>query len=173
MPTKNNKVRFQYGTQVQYDSLEEKDDNVFYVIVDTQKIYLGDRLYTSSSQQDISQLEDAVEALENQIPNIDNRIQLLENNVLTKNDLTICTQSEYNSMTQKTSALYLIIMGTPGSQVCKLVDNNGSLIEFYGSGGTPSNNSIIFESVVPVNGGLHSFPNVITGNTVQPVINSD
>lgn len=40
-------VKFHYGTQADYDSLENFDSTCIYFITDTQRIYRGDTLYAS------------------------------------------------------------------------------------------------------------------------------
>lgn len=40
-------VKFQYGTQADYDSLENFDSTCIYFITDTQRVYRGDTLYAS------------------------------------------------------------------------------------------------------------------------------
>lgn len=40
-------VKFQYGTQADYDSLENFDSTCIYFITDTQRVYKGNTLYTS------------------------------------------------------------------------------------------------------------------------------
>lgn len=46
-------VKFQYGTQADYDSLENFDSNCIYFITDTQRIYKGNTLYASADIKDI------------------------------------------------------------------------------------------------------------------------
>lgn len=40
-------VKFQYGTQADYDSLENFDSTCIYFITDTQRVYRGSTLYAS------------------------------------------------------------------------------------------------------------------------------
>ncbi len=47
MPQKNAYVNFSFGTQAEYNALSTKDENTFYILTDTQKIYVGNKIYTS------------------------------------------------------------------------------------------------------------------------------
>lgn len=47
-------VKFQYGTQADYDSLENFDSTCIYFITDTQRIYRGDTLYASGIQDKLT-----------------------------------------------------------------------------------------------------------------------
>lgn len=42
------KVSFQRCTEAEYKSLTHKDNDTVYFILDTQKIYLGDKLFSST-----------------------------------------------------------------------------------------------------------------------------
>ena len=45
MPNQGKNVSFQYGSQEDYDNLNTKDVNTFYITSDTKKIYLGEDVY--------------------------------------------------------------------------------------------------------------------------------
>jgi hypothetical protein len=47
MPQKNAYVNFSFGTQAEYNALSTKNENTFYILTDTQKIYVGNKVYTS------------------------------------------------------------------------------------------------------------------------------
>ena len=40
-------LKFLVGSQAQYDALQVKDDNTLYFIIDTHRIYRGDKLFAS------------------------------------------------------------------------------------------------------------------------------
>ena len=54
MPQNNQIVQFYYGTQQEFDNISNKDNNIIYFTTDTKKIYVGNDLYTSSSNNLIS-----------------------------------------------------------------------------------------------------------------------
>lgn len=54
MPQNNEQIKFYFGTQQQYNNLLTKDDNAFYIITDTHKIYLGEQLYANPNEQSSS-----------------------------------------------------------------------------------------------------------------------
>ena len=57
MPQSNKQVKFYFGTQQEYDALEIKNDSAFYIITDTQRIYLGEKIYAAPVNiQDINGL---------------------------------------------------------------------------------------------------------------------
>lgn len=69
MPQNNEQIKFYFGTQQQYNNLLTKDDNAFYIITDTHKIYLGEQLYANPNEQNSSsQHNDDIETIIEQIP---------------------------------------------------------------------------------------------------------
>lgn len=51
-------VKFLSGSQAQYDSLEVKDENTLYFIIDTHRIYRGSLLFASGLIENLMQNED-------------------------------------------------------------------------------------------------------------------
>lgn len=51
-------VKFLSGTQAEYDSLEVKDENTLYFIIDTHRIYRGSLLFASGLIENLMQNED-------------------------------------------------------------------------------------------------------------------
>lgn len=51
-------VKFLSGLQAQYDSLEVKDENTLYFIIDTHRIYRGSLLFASGLIENLMQNED-------------------------------------------------------------------------------------------------------------------
>ena len=51
-------VKFLSGLQAEYDSLEVKDENTLYFIVDTHRIYRGSLLFASGLIENLMQNED-------------------------------------------------------------------------------------------------------------------
>lgn len=72
MPQNNEQIKFYFGTQQQYNNLLTKDDNAFYIITDTHKIYLGEQLYANPNEQSSSSQHndenDDIETIIEQIP---------------------------------------------------------------------------------------------------------
>lgn len=57
MPQSNKQVKFYFGTQQEYDALEIKNDSAFYIITDTRRIYLGEKIYAARiTKEDIGKL---------------------------------------------------------------------------------------------------------------------
>ena len=57
MPQSNKQVKFYFGTQQEYDALEVKNDSAFYIITDTRRIYLGEKIYVARiTKEDIGKL---------------------------------------------------------------------------------------------------------------------
>lgn len=57
MPQSNKQVKFYFGTQQEYDALEIKNDSAFYIITDTRRIYLGEKIYVARiTKEDIGKL---------------------------------------------------------------------------------------------------------------------
>lgn len=82
MPQKKQQVKFSFGTQAEYNALPIKNQNTFYIITDTQKIYIGNKMYTS------------------RISNIDN----------SSVNFKFCTENEYNEMTNRTATeIYFVL----------------------------------------------------------------
>ena len=257
MPTENSIVKFLYGTQNEYNELQTKDDNTFYILTDVKKVYLGEDLYTGAGEIDLSDYatkEYVGEAIQSNIPeytqatqsmagllsaadktklnlipsnavytdttyseatqnspgllSISDKIKLnsipanavytdttynqatqslsgllsasdkikidsipsnavytdttyskatalsdglmskqhytkLEDKVLTKTNLTICTETEYNNMETYSSSLYLVIIGTQGNQSFQLMDSLGNVISPEGSSAPSSLNNVL------------------------------
>lgn len=71
----------------------------------------------------------------------------LENQVLTVTNLTICTENTYNSLSQKTATLYLVITGNTGNQTFQFMDNVGNIINLTNSASsTVSSNTLSWTS---------------------------
>ena len=51
-------VKFLSGLQAEYDSLEVKDENTLYFIIDTHRIYRGSLLFASGLIENLMQNED-------------------------------------------------------------------------------------------------------------------
>ena len=51
-------VKFLSGLQADYDSLEVKDENTLYFIIDTHRIYRGSLLFASGLIENLMQNED-------------------------------------------------------------------------------------------------------------------
>ena len=51
-------VKFLLGLQAEYDSLEVKDENTLYFIIDTHRIYRGSLLFASGLIENLMQNED-------------------------------------------------------------------------------------------------------------------
>ena len=51
-------VKFLSGLQAEYDSLEVKDENTLYFIIDTHRIYRGSLLFASGLNENLMQNED-------------------------------------------------------------------------------------------------------------------
>ena len=51
-------VKFLSGSQAEYDSLEVKDENTLYFIIDTHRIYRGSLLFASGLIENLMQNED-------------------------------------------------------------------------------------------------------------------
>ena len=51
-------VKFLSGLQTEYDSLEVKDENTLYFIIDTHRIYRGSLLFASGLIENLMQNED-------------------------------------------------------------------------------------------------------------------
>ena len=51
-------VKFLSGTQAEYDSLEVKDENTLYFIIDTHRIYRGSLLFASGLIENLMQNKD-------------------------------------------------------------------------------------------------------------------
>ena len=51
-------VKFLSGRQAEYDSLEVKDENTLYFIIDTHRIYRGSLLFASGLIENLMQNED-------------------------------------------------------------------------------------------------------------------
>lgn len=51
-------VKFLSGRQAEYDSLEVKDENTLYFIIDTHRIYRGSLLFASGLIEKLMQNED-------------------------------------------------------------------------------------------------------------------
>ena len=51
-------VKFLSGPQAEYDSLEVKDENTLYFIIDTHRIYRGSLLFASGLIENLMQNED-------------------------------------------------------------------------------------------------------------------
>ena len=70
MPNNNSDITFRYGTQSAYDALENKDENAFYLITDTRKIYVGNTEYTEDTQMN----DNTKQYIDSNIDNIGARI---------------------------------------------------------------------------------------------------
>ena len=51
-------IKFLLGLQAEYDSLEVKDENTLYFIIDTHRIYRGSLLFASGLIENLMQNED-------------------------------------------------------------------------------------------------------------------
>ena len=51
-----NILKFLAGSQAQYDALQVKDDDTLYFIIDTHRIYRGDKLFASGLIENLEQV---------------------------------------------------------------------------------------------------------------------
>ena len=135
MPQKKQQVKFSFGTQAEYNALPIKDQNTFYIITDTQKIYIGNKMYTSKIT--IENLEDTflsafeVDSLETgTVPIINNDGQLVSSGFsLGKNvpsDAIFTDNNTTYTLTQDANDGHIIIF-TPSSgqpTTITIPDNN-------------------------------------------------
>lgn len=123
MPQKKQQVKFSFGTQAEYNALPIKDQNTFYIITDTQKIYIGNKMYTSKIT--IENLEDTflsafeIDSLETgTVPIINNDGQLVSSGFsLGKNvpsDAIFTDNNTTYTLTQDANDGHIIIF-TPSS----------------------------------------------------------
>lgn len=100
MPQKNKRVIFKFGTQAQFEAMEVKDPNTFYILTDTHEIYIGNNNYSASiniSDLDTEQLAankilikpeiEQYETLQGYVPQFNNNGQLISSGHILNKDV--------------------------------------------------------------------------------------
>lgn len=114
MPQKKQQVKFSFGTQAEYNALPIKDQNTFYIITDTQKIYIGNKMYTSKIT--IENLDDnLLSALYSNATQDTNGLMSAADKTKLDNlpsNIVYLSHAEYNELTQPDSdTLYIFTDG--------------------------------------------------------------